>query len=337
MQGKSAAAISGSQQAAVLLLMMGEEKAAEVLRHVGYEEVEKIGVAMAAIRDVDSAHAAAVCNRFQQELTQQTPLGVGAQGYMRNLLVNTMGEQTGSTMADRLLGSKPSQEFDSLKWMELDTIVQILRDEHPQIIAITLAHLEQRQAANILAHLAEDVQEDVLYRIANMDKIPEAAMQQLQSTLKAKLDVSTSFKAKAIDGASTAAGILNALDDETEMRILETLAKSDESLRSRLEDLMFVFANLADLDNKGMQLLLREVTSEQLAVALKGADETLREKVYGNMSKRAREILIEDMEARGPIKISDVEEAQKAILGVAKKMADDGQISLSSSSDGYLE
>ena len=337
MPGNSAATINGSQQAAVLLLMLGEEKAAEVLRHVGYEEVEKIGVAMAAIRNVDSAHAAAVCLRFQQELTQQTSLGVGAQGYMRNLLVNTMGEQTGSTLADRLLGSKPSQEFDSLKWMELDTIVQILRDEHPQIIAITLAHLDQGQAAKILCELPEDVQEDVLYRIANMDKVPEAAMQQLQSTLKAKLDVSTSFKAKTIDGASTAAGILNALDNETEMRILETLAKIDDSLRSRLEELMFVFANLADLDNKGMQLLLREVTSEQLAVALKGADETLREKVYGNMSKRAREILIEDMESRGPIKISDVEEAQKAILDIAKKMADDGRISLGSSSDGYLE
>lgn len=337
MQGNSAASISGSQQAAVLLLMMGEDKAAEVLRHVGYEEVEKIGVAMAAIRDVDSAHAAAVCNRFQQELTQQTSLGVGAQGYMRNLLVNTMGEQTGSTLADRLLGAKPSREFDSLKWMELDTIVQILRDEHPQIIAITLAHLDQAQAAKILGQLSSDVQEDVLYRIANMDKVPEAAMQQLQSTLKAKLDVSTSFKATAIDGASTAAGILNALDNETEMRILETLAKSDESLRVRLEELMFVFANLAELDNKGMQLLLREITSEQLAVALKGADETLREKVYGNMSKRAREILVEDMEARGPIKISDVEEAQKAILEIAKKMADEGQISLGSSSDGYLE
>ena len=336
MQGNSAT-ISGSQQAAVLLLMMGEDKAAEVLRHVGYDEVEKIGVAMAAIRDVDSDHAAAVCHRFQHELTQQTSLGVGAQGYMRNLLVNTMGEQTGSTVADRLLGSKPSQEFDSLKWMELDTIVQILRDEHPQIIAITLAHLDQGQSAKILGHLPADVQEDVLYRIANMDKIPEAAMQQLQSTLKAKLDVSTSFKAKSIDGASTAAGILNALDNETEMRILETLAKSDESLRTRLEELMFVFANLADLDNKGMQLLLREVTSEQLAVALKGADETLRDKVFGNMSKRAREILIEDMEARGPIKISEVEEAQKAILETAKKMADDGQISLTSSSDGYLE
>ena len=337
MRDNTAVAISGSEQAAVLLLMMGEEKAAEVLRHIGFEEVEKIGAAMAAIRDVDSAHAAAVCNRFQQELSRQTPLGVGIQGYVRNVLVNTMGEQTGGTLADRLLGSEPAREIDSLRWMELDTIVQILRDEHPQIIAITLAHLDQGQAAKIIRQLAPDVQEDVLYRIANMDKIPEAAMQQLQSTLKAKLDVSTSFKAKAIDGASAAAAILNALDNETETRILETLAKTDEALRLRLEDLMFVFANLADLDNKAMQLLLREITGEQLAVALKGADETLREKVYANMSKRAREILIEDMEMRGPVKISDVEEAQKSILDVARKLAEDGQINLGSASDDYVQ
>lgn len=329
-------AIKGSEQAAVLLLMMGEERAARILQHVDFDAVEKIGVAMAAIKKVDSGDAYMVCQRFREEVNSHTPLGIGVPGYMRNLLVNTMGKQTGSTLADRLLGDDSPRELDSLRWMEPETILHILQDEHPQIIAITLAHLDQGQAAKIVARLPADLQEDVLFRIATMDKIPEAAMTQLQNTLKAKLDVSANFKTKSVNGASTAAGILNGLDSDTEARILETLAKSDETMRQRLEDLMFVFSNLAELDNKAMQLLLREVTSDQLAIALKGADEVVRDKVFSNMSKRAKELLVEDIESRGPTKLSDVEDAQKGIIEVAKRLADEGKINLGGSSDDYV-
>ncbi|MBB3046366.1 flagellar motor switch protein FliG [Litorivivens lipolytica] len=328
--------ISGSEQAAVLLLMMGEERAAKILQHVDYEAVEKIGAAMAGIKQVDSNRAHSVCNQFREDLNSHTPLGIGVPGYVRNLLVNTMGEQTGSTLADRLLGDDSPRELDSLRWMDPDTILHILQDEHPQIIAITLAHLDQSLSSRVVAKLEEGLQEDVLFRIATMDKIPESAMKQLQSTLKTKLDLSSSFKTKTVDGATTAAGILNGLDGDTEARILETLAKTDETMRQRLEDLMFVFGNLAELDNKGMQLLLREVTSEQLSVALKGADELVRDKVFSNMSKRAKELLVDDMESRGPTKLSDVEDAQKAILAVARQLAEDGKINLGSSSDDYV-
>mgnify|MGYP003131610479 CR=1 FL=1 len=328
--------ISGSEQAAVLLLMMGEERAAKILQYVDYEAVEKIGTAMANIKQVDSGRAFTVCNRFREELNNHTPLGIGVPGYVRNLLVKSMGEQTGSTLADRLLGNDSPRELDSLRWMDPDTILHMLEDEHPQIIAITLAHLDQNLASRVVAKFDSSLQEDVLFRIATMDKIPEAAMQQLQATLKSKLDLSANFKTKTVDGATTAAGILNGLDSDTEARILETLSKTDETMRQRLEDLMFVFGNLADLDNKGMQLLLREVTSDQLAIALKGADELVREKVFSNMSKRAKEMLVEDMESRGPTKLSDVEEAQKNILAAAKQLADDGKISLGGSSDDYV-
>ncbi|WP_372781428.1 flagellar motor switch protein FliG [Litorivivens sp.] len=328
---------NGSEQAAVLLLMMGEERAAKVLQHIDFESVEKIGVAMAAIKKVDSGDAYTVCQRFREEVNSHTPLGIGVPGYVRNLLVNTMGEQTGGTLADRLLGDDSPRELDSLRWMEPDAILQILKDEHPQIVAITLAHLEQSMAAKIVARLPEGMQEDIMFRIATMDKVPEAAMKQLQTTLKAKLDVSANFKSKRVDGATTAAAILNGLDSDAEARILETLSKTDETMRQRLEDLMFVFGNLADLDNKGMQLLLREVTSDQLAIALKGADEIVRNKIFSNMSKRAKELLVEDMESRGPTKLSDVEEAQKAILEVARRLGEEGKINLGSSSDDYVD
>ena len=337
MENNAMSAIKGSEQAAVLLLMMGEERAANVLQHIDFESVEKIGIAMAAIKKVDSGDAYTVCQRFREEVNNHTPLGIGVQGYVRNLLVNTMGEQTGGTLADRLLGDASPRELASLRWMDPDAILAILQDEHPQIIAITLAHLDQGIAAKIVARLPEGVQEDVLFRIATMDKIPEAAMKQLQNTLKAKLDVSANFKSKRIDGATAAAGILNGLDSAAETRILETLARNDESMRQRLEDLKFVFANLGDLDNKGMQLLLREVTSDQLAIALKVADEIVRNKVFSNMSKRAKELLVDDMESRGPTKLSDVEEAQKAILDVARRLADEGKINLGNGGGDYVD
>lgn len=331
------AGFSGSEQAALLLLMLGEEKAADVLSHISAREVERIGAAMANIRGVDSTRAEAVFASFQQELAAQTSLGVGVPGYVRKLLVSTMGDQRGATLADRLLGDEEPVEIDSLRWMECDALVQMLEDEHPQIIAVTLAHLDQTQAAKVIERLPPDVQDDVIYRIATMDRIPQSAMQQLQSALKNKLSISSSFKSKEIDGARTAANIINYMDTDAEARVMEVLGKEDAKLKDRVQDLMFVFGNLVDVDDKGMQLLLREVSSDMLTVALKGAEPAVRSKIFNNMSKRAREMLEEDMDAKGPVKVSEVEEAQKQILEVARRLAEEGQISLGKGGDDYVE
>lgn len=328
---------AGSEQAAMLLLMLGEDRAAEVLKHVGSEAMEKIGMAMAGIREVNNDQALAVIDQFGQALRAQTPLGVGVPDYVRQVLVTTLGEQQGRTLADRVLGDAQPVEIDSLRWLDFDTVVHMLRDEHPQIIAITLAHMAGDQAAMILDRLSPELQEDVVLRIATLEKIPQAALVELQSILRNKLSLSGSFKSKAIDGAKTVAGIMNCVGSATETRIISALSKADSSLTEKIQDLMFVFDSLISLDDKGMQLLLREVSSDILALALKGAVEGMRDKVFRNMSKRAGEILQEDMETRGPVKMSEVESAQKEVVAVARRLAEAGQIALATGRDDYVE
>lgn len=333
-QGQSA--VNGSEKAALLLLMLGEEHASKVLQHLPANQVERIGTAMAGIGRVDNQRAQTVMKDFRDAIQTETSLGVGVQGYLRRLLTGALGEQSGATLADRVLGAEENRDMESLRWLEPEALVGILKDEHPQIIAITLAHLEKEQAAKVLKLFPNEQQENIVYRIANMKTIPEAAMSQLQKMLQKKLSVSTSFKSRNVDGAATVADIINGLDAETETRILERLAQDDEALSTRIQELMFVFSNLLGISDRGIQVLLREVSSDKLPVALKGADPEVKEKIMGNMSKRAREMLEEDMETRGPVKISEVEEAQREILETAKKLAEAGQIDLGKGGDEYL-
>jgi len=321
----------------MLLLMLGEDRAAEVLKYVGSEAVEKIGMAMAGIREVNNDQALQVIDQFGSALKAHTPLGVGVPDYVRQVLVSTLGEQQGRTLADRVLGESAPVEIDSLRWLDFDTVVQMLRDEHPQIIAITLAHMAKDQAGMILDKLSPELQQDVVLRIATLEKIPQAALIELQDILRNKLSLSGSFKSKAIDGAKAVAGIMNCVGSDTEQRIIQALSQADSTLTAKIQDLMFVFDNLITLDDKGMQLLLREVSSDLLGVALKGTAEPLREKIFKNMSKRAGEILREDMETRGPVKMSDVEAAQKDIVVIARRLAEAGQITLATGRDDYVE
>lgn len=325
---------SGSDKAALFLLMLGEEQASKVLKFVEPHEVEQIGTAMASIRSVDNRLAEAVVDDFRSALQQETSLGVGVQGYVRKLFTSTLGDQTGSTLADRVLGDEEeNEEITSLRWLEPEALLHMMKDEHPQIIAITMAHMDQTQAVAVFKQMPPDLQDDIVMRIANMQTIPQSAMRQLQTVLKKKLSVTATFKNRKIDGAMTVAGIMNGLDPDSETRILEAVAKENQSLSDRIQDLMFVFGNLINIPDKGIQLLLREVSSDVLPMALKGADEQVREKILGNMSKRAREMLLEDMESRGPMKLSDVEAAQKDVLAVARKLADAGQIDLGRGGD----
>lgn len=328
--------MSGSEKAAMLLLMMGEDKAAEVLRHVSPDEVERIGAAMAAIKDVHLDHAVSVIDTFEQEVSEQLPLAVGLPNYVRNVLVGTLGDN-GNTLADKVLGDESPLEISSLRWLDLDTVVHMLKEEHPQIIAITLAHMDQSQAGYVLDKLEPYLQEDVVMRIATMQKIPQAALGELQEILNRKLAISSSFKAKQVDGAKLVAGIINGLSGESEKRVVELLAKTDPAMAERIKELMFVFDNLIDLTDKDTQRLLRDVPSDTLTVALKGANQLMREKVFRNMSKRAGEMLNEDMEARGPVKLSEVEVAQKEMLAVARRLADEGEIALGGKGEDYVD
>ncbi|MGY8775471.1 MAG: flagellar motor switch protein FliG [Spongiibacter sp.] len=330
------ASIPGCEKAALLLLMMGETHAAKVLQHVAPEDVERIGTAMAGIKRVDNSRAMAVVQDFQHSAQSENSLAVGVQSYVRKVFTTALGEQAGGSLARRVLGDQLGQEMEELRWVEPDALAQMLKDEHPQMIAITLAHLEPEQAAKVLAKLPEAQQNDVVYRIANMKTIPDTAMSQLQGILKKKLSVSAKLKNRQIDGAATAAGLINGLGGDAETRILESLAKNNEELSARIQDLMFVFSNLINISDKGVQQLLREVSSDLLPIALKGAGEEVKEKILRNMSKRAREMLLDDMDARGPIKISEVEQAQKEILTIARSLAESGQIDLGRGGDDYI-
>lgn len=328
--------IPGCEKAALLLLMMGESYAAKVLQHMPPGDVERIGSAMATIKRVDNRRAVEVVGDFHNSAASENSLGVGVQSYVRKMFTSALGEQKGASLAKRVLGDDSGNDMDELRWVEPQAIGEMLQGEHPQMVAITLAHLDQAQAGQVLAQFPEALQNDVVLRIANMQTIPDAAMTQLQSVLKKKLSLTTKLKSRSIDGAAAAAGIINSLDNDAETRILDSVASCNEELSVRIRDLMFVFSNLSSLSDKSMQLLLREASTELLPVALKGAGEEVREKVLRNMSKRAREMLIDDMESAGPIKISDVEQAQKEILTIARLLADSGQIDLGRGGDDYI-
>jgi flagellar motor switch protein FliG len=328
--------IAGPERAAILLMSLGENEAAQVLRHMGAKDVQKIGQAMAGLANVSRDRATQVVERFVAELDTQTSLGVGADDYVRRVLVNALGEDKASGLIDRILLGRNSKGLEALKWMETRAVADLVRNEHPQIVAIVLAYLDSDQAAEVLALLPDRMRSDVLLRIARLDGIQPAALRELDEIMEKQFSGGTNLKASSVGGIKVAANILNLMDSGIEGQIVARMAEADPDLSTRVQELMFVFDDLAELDDRAMQTVLREVSSEQLCLALKGADLRVKEKVAKNMSKRAAEMLTEDMEARGPVKLSDVEAAQKEILAMTRKLAESGQIALGGKGEEFV-
>lgn len=324
----SAASVSGAQRAAILLMTLGEAQAAEILKHMGPREVQKIGSAMAELTGISRSTVSDVLHHFIEIVGDQTALGIGNDDYIRNVLVQALGEDKAGGIMDRILTGHSSRGLDQLKWMDARAIAEVVRLEHPQIIAIVLSHLDSDQAAEVLAHLQDRVRADVILRIATLDVVQPSAIKELDEVLERQFSGNSSVKSSAVGGLKSAANILNFMDSSDESAIIQLVAETDSDLASRIEELMFVFDNLVELDDRSIQGLLREVASETLVVALKGADEPLREKIFRNISKRAAEMLRDDLEAKGPVRLSEVESAQKEILAVARRMADSGEIAL---------
>ncbi len=320
--------LNGIQRAAVLLLSLGEADAAEVLKHMDPKEVQKIGIAMATMAGVSRDQVERVMDEFNNELAGKTSLGVGADDYIRNVLIQALGADKASGLIDRILLGRNTTGLDTLKWMDPRAVADLIRNEHPQIIAIVMAHLDSDQAAEALKLLPERVRADVLLRIATLDGIPPNALSELNDIMERQFAGNQNLKSSNVGGVKVAANILNFMETGQDQGILATISKIDAELGNRIQDLMFVFDNLVDLDDRGLQTLLREVSGERLGLALRGADVKVREKITRNMSQRAAEILLEDMEARGPVRLSDVEAAQKEILTIVRRLADEGAISL---------
>ncbi|WP_254458054.1 flagellar motor switch protein FliG [Xanthomonas sacchari] len=323
--------MNGTQRAAVLLLSLGETDAAEVLKHMDPKEVQKIGIAMATLSGISREQVEKVMEEFNAELGSKTSLGVGADDYIRNVLVQALGADKAGSLIDRILLGRNTTGLDTLKWMDPRSIADLVRNEHPQIIAIVMAHLDSDQAAEALKLLPERTRADVLMRIATLDGIPPHALNELNEIMERQFSGNQNLKSSNVGGVKVAANILNFLDGGADQGVLSAISKIDADLGSRIQDLMFVFDNLVELDDRGLQTMLREVSGDRLGLALRGADIKVREKITKNMSQRAAEILLEDMEARGPVRLSDVEAAQKEILAIVRRLADEGVISLGGS------
>ena len=321
-------ALNGVQRAAVLLLSLGEVDAAEVLKHMDAKEVQKLGLAMATMGAVSREQVATVMDDFTGALDRQTSLGVGADDYIRAVLVQALGADKAGSLIDRILLGRNTTGLDTLKWMDPRAISDLVRHEHPQIIAIVLSHLDADQAAETLKLLPERTRADVLLRIATLDGIPPNALNELNEIMERQFAGNQNLKSSAVGGIKVAANILNFMDTGQDQSLLGAIRKVDEQLGQRIQDLMFVFDDLIELDDRELQAVLREVSGDRLGVALRGADPKVRDKITRNMSQRAAEILLEDMEARGPVRLSDVETAQKEILTLVRRLADEGTITL---------
>jgi len=318
----------GAERAAILLMSLGEAEAASVLKLMGPKEVQKIGSVMASLTNVSKNEVGDVMNDFLAEVDEQTAMGIGNEDYVKNMLISALGEDKAEGMIDRVLMGRSSKGLEALKWMDPRAVAEIIRLEHPQIIAIVLAYLDPDQASEILSVMPERTQSDILMRIAQLDGIQPQALRELDDIMEKQFSGNSNLKSSSVGGIKSAANILNFMDSSVEAAIMDNVRETDGELGDQIQDLMFVFDNLADVDNTGIQALLREVSSESLVLALKGADESVKEKILGNMSKRAAEMLRDDLESRGPVKLSEVEGAQKEILAVARRLADSGDIVL---------
>ena len=318
----------GIEQSAVLLLSIGEDEAAEVLKHLGPKEVQKLGHAMAALKAVPREKIEHVLDKLHGDTSGGSPVSVD-EDKIRSMLTKALVDDRAANLISRILQGGDTAGIESLKWMDAATVADLIKNEHPQIIATILVHLEFDQAGEILKLFSERLRNDVLLRIATLEGVQPTALHELNEALARLLaGAASNIKKAAMGGVRHAAEILNFVGQQAETSIVDNVREYDPDLAQKILDEMLVFENLMDVDDRGIQLLLREVQSDSLIVALKGAPPELREKIFKNMSQRAAEMLREDLESKGPVRLSEVEAEQKEILKIARRLADEGQIVL---------
>ncbi|MBU1690214.1 MAG: flagellar motor switch protein FliG [Gammaproteobacteria bacterium] len=315
----------GVVKSAILLMALGEEEAAEVFKHLSPKEVQKLGTAMAALESVNRVQVERVMHDFMFQAGEKAGLA-DSDEYIRSVLTKALGSDKAASLIDRILHGEDSSGIEGLKWMDGASVAELIKNEHPQIIATILVHLERDQASEILSLFTERLRNDVVLRIATLDGIQPSALRELNDVLTKLLSGASNLKKSVMGGVRAAAEILNYVGTANETSIIASVRDYDPELAQKIQDEMFVFENILDIDDRSIQLLLREVQSESLIIALKGTSEELREKIFKNMSQRAAEMLRDDLEAKGPVRISEVEAEQKEILKIVRKLADEGQI-----------
>lgn len=320
--------LTGTQKSAILMMLLGEDEAAEILKNLSPREVQHLGGAMYSVQGVDQDTVNAVLDEFLAIIKQQTSLGLGAGNYIRNVLTKALGGDKAQSVLSRITPASSERPIEILDWMDARAIAELIFDEHPQIVALIVSYLDYGLAADVLGLLPPDLQPEVVRRIATLETVQPDAVRELERVMQQKFQANTTLRASQIGGVKAAAKIMNFTKTAMEQRIMKDIKKENKDLMQSIQDNMFVFDNLVMSDDRSLQTLLRSIDTEILVLALKGADEVLREKLFGCMSTRAASNIKDEMEALGPVRLTDVQEAQKQIIAVARKMSDDGTIVL---------
>lgn len=323
----------GLREAAILLMSIGEEQAAEVFKFLSPKEAQKVGAVMARMKTVPKERIDSVIVKFHEAKDDQYSLVGDTDAFISSVLKRALGEEKASMLLDRILQGRDVSGIESLKWMDPGAIAEMLKNEHPQIVASIVVHLERDHAAEMLRHLGERMRNDVLLRVATLDGIQPQALQELNDVLAKVLAGGEKLKKATLGGTKTAAEILNFLGPALETPTVESIRETDPDLAQQILDQMFTFEDINGMDDKSVQLVLREVQSESLLIALKAADQSLREKIFANMSQRAAEMLREDLESKGPVRVKEVEAEQREILKVVRRLAEEGQIQIGGKSN----
>lgn len=328
--------LTNIQRAAVLMLLLGEQEAANIISHLNPKEVQPLGAAMVSVADLSQGAISSVLDEFIATIKQQSNLGLDVSDYVENVLKRALGDDKAASVLGRIMPGQSSKGLDILRWMDARSIADMIRGEHPQVVAIILSVLDSDVSADVLNFLPADLRPEIVSRVANLDTVQPSAMQELEQIMKKQFSSNSSSASSSFGGVKAAAKILNFTKTTPLANIMKGVTALDGELAQQIQDNMFTFDNLETCDNRSIQVLMRTIEPDLLMVGLKGADEPVKNKFFDNMSSRARSMFVDDMEAKGPLRLADVEEAQKQIMRIARKLADTGDIVLAGGGDDFV-
>jgi len=321
-------ALTGTQKSAILMMLLGEEEASEIIRNLSPKEVQHLGSAMYSVQGLDQDTVNKVLDEFLEIIKEQTSLGLGSDSYIRNVMTKALGNDKAQSVLGRITPTSSNRPIEILDWMDARAIAEMVLDEHPQIISLIISYLDPSVGADVMNMLPVDLQADVIRRVATLETVQPDALRELEVVMQQKFAANTSLRASQVGGVKAAAALMNFTQQDTEQRIMKVLGKDDKDLMQAIQENMFLFENLIESDDRSLQTLLRSVETEDIVVAMKGADEALRDKLFACMSSRAAANIMDEMEALGPVRLTEVQDAQKAIINVARRLSDEGAIVL---------
>ncbi len=328
--------LSGTEKSAVMLMTLGEDQAAEVFKHLNPKEVQQLSMAVSNMRQISNNELAEVLTEFEESAIQFAALNINTNDYLRSVLVKALGEERAASLLEDIFEKQETTSgIESLNYMEPQTVADIIRDEHPQIIATILVHLKRNLAADVLELFEERQRNDIMLRIATFGGVQPAALAELTEVLNNLLD-GQNLKRSKMGGVRTAAEIINLMKSQQEESVIDAMRDYDGELAQRIIDEMFLFENLIEVDNRSIQRILQDVSTDSLVIALKGSNQALRDHFLNNMAARAAEIMRDDLESRSPVRMSQVENEQKAILLIVRRLVEKGEIAIGGGDDVYV-